>query len=639
MRHVFFSWVLSLGVAALCACSSTSAKNIPDVEPPALTPPDTVAVNKVIEKIAEKPPKVEVDLEAAHEFFFLAKNMELRGDQRQADFFWKQAYKADPTSRYLGFGVAERLAAAGEDSLALVEAQKASALKGRRTAAQFALLARLYVKMGEQDSCRKYFVLGLDSSRYQDMGLLYDYSLFLEAVRDEKELVRIYDMLLPKVNYISTLFQRQLSLLLNLGRDSAVVDLFGKVHEATGDKQMLLQQVRGLMAMKRSKEAIAIVDTLTSAKPEDEEMTMMVLPSMPGDSAYAFARKKYYDDGVRTPAVLCFIGQYEYDMNMRDSAKVHLLESVGKLQGQPKYANRAYLGLVNIYASEQNYTEAVKYAEKSDSVTNGDTRMLLASVYALADKYNKAYPLLDSLMKFWETWQPLPGVLDSAKLVQMKNEAQIKYLQILDIYSRTLIGEALEIEKDFRADSAKKARAMDNRTRAESMLETFFAKDSTYNRVRLSMAMNLERLKRYDESFRHFEYLIKQTNSSPQDLSSTLNYYGYSLIDLNRSPEEVEKGYKFVLDALVLENNGDSKDAYLDSKAWGLYRMGRYEEAYQAMQLIDHSKMNRDDVFWEHMAAIQAALGLKKEARKSYKTLLKLNPKHPAALEFLGKKK
>ena len=639
MRHVFFSWMLSLGVAALCACSSTSAKNIPDVEPPTLTPPDTVAVNKVIEKIAEKPPKVEVDLEAAHEFFFLAKNMELRGDQRQADFFWKQAYKADPTSRYLGFGVAERLAAAGEDSLALVEAQKASALKGRRTAAQFALLARLYVKTGEQDSCRKYFLLGLDSSRYQDMGLLYDYSLFLEAVRDEKELVRIYDMLLPKVNYISTLFQRQLSLLLNLGRDSAVVDLFGKVHEATGDKQMLLQQVRGLMAMKRSKEAIAIVDTLSSAKPEDEEMTMMVLPSMSGDSAYAFARKKYYEDGVRTPAVLCFIGQYEYDMDMRDSAKAHLLESVGKLQGQPKYANRAYLGLVNIFASEQNYAEAVKYAEKSDSVSNGDTRMLLASVYALADKYEKAYPLLDSLMKFWETWQPLPGVLDSANLAQMKAEAQIKYLQVLDIYSRALIGESLDLEKDVRADSVKKARAINNRNKAESMLEKFFAKDSSYNRVRLSMAMNLERLKRFEESFNHFEYLIKQPGTSPHEMASTLNYYGYSLIELNRSPAEVEKGYKLVLDALVLENNGDSKDAYLDSKAWGLYRMGRYDEAYQVMQLIDYKKMSRDDVFWEHMAAIQAALGLKKEAKKSYKTLLKLNPKHPAALEYLGKKK
>jgi tetratricopeptide (TPR) repeat protein len=639
MRHIFLQWVFCIGMVAFCACSSAPAQKKNDVELVKLSASDSALVERAAAATASAAPHVAVDLDAAHEFYILAKNMELRGDQRQADFFWKQAYKADPTSRYLGFGVAERLAAAGDDSLALVEAKKASALKGKRTAAQYALLARLYVKTGEVDSCRKYFVLALDSSRYQDMTLLYDYSLFLEAIRDEKELVRIYDLLLPKVNYISTLFQRQLSLLLNLGRDSAVVELFGKAHEVTGDKQMLLQKVRGLMAMKRQKEAIAIVDTLTSAKIEDEEMTITVLSSMPADSAYAFALKKYYNDGVRTPAVLCFIGQYEYDIGNRDSAKVHLLESVGKLQGQPKYANRAYLGLVNIFASEQNYTEAIKYAEKSDSVSNGETRMLLASVYALADKYEKAYPLLDSLMKFWEMWKPLPGVVDSANLARMQNEAQIKYLQILDIYSRALIGEALDFEKDFHADSVKKARAVDNRTKAEVMLEKFFAKDSTYTRVRLSMAMNLERLKQYDESFRHFEALIKMPEFSPHEMASTLNYYGYSLIELNRTPAEVEKGYKLVLEALVLEKDGEAKDAYLDSKAWGLYRMGRYDEAYQAMQLIDHSKMNRDDVFWEHMAAIQDALGLKKEAKKSYKTLLKLNPKHPAALKFLGKKK
>ena len=638
MRHVFFSWVLCLGMAAFCACSSLPAKKT-DADSQALTSADSALVKKVTQDVSAKKPKVEVDLEAAHEFFFLAKNMELRGDQRQADFFWKQAYKADPTSRYLGFGVAERLIAAGEDSLALVEAKKASQLKGKRTAAQFALLARLYVKAGELDSCRKYFVLGLDSSRYQDMGLLYDYSLFLEAVRDEKELVRIYDLLLPKVNYISTLFQRQLTLLIDMGRDSAVVDLFGKAHEATGDKQMLLQKVRGLMAMKRFKEAVAVVDTLTSAKPEDEEMTIIALSSMPGDSAYAFAKKKYYEDGVKTPAVLCFIGQYEYDIGLLDSAKVHLLQSVDKLQGQPKYANRAYLGLVNIFANEQNYAQAIKYAEKSDSVSNGDTRMLLASVYALADKYEKAFPLLDSLMKFWESWKPLPGVVDSVNLVRLKAEAQIKYLQVLDIYSRALIGEALDLEKDVRADTLKKSRALANRTRAQAMLETFFAKDSTYHRVRLSMAMNLERLKRYDESFRQFEILLKLPDFSAHEMASTLNYYGYSLIELNRSTAEVEKGYKLVLEALALEKDGDSKDAYLDSKAWGLYRLGRFDEAYQAMQLIDHKKMNRDDVFWEHLGAIQEALGLKKEARKSYKKLLKLNSKHPAALKFFGKKK
>ena len=142
MRHVLFLWVLSLGMAALCACSSAPAKKS-DVDTKTLTAADSALVKTVSEDVVSKQPKVEVDLEAAHEFFFLAKTMEMRGDQRQADFFWKQAYKADPTSRYLGFGVAERLIAAGEDSLALVEAKKASKLRGKRTAAQYALLARL----------------------------------------------------------------------------------------------------------------------------------------------------------------------------------------------------------------------------------------------------------------------------------------------------------------------------------------------------------------------------------------------------------------------------------------------------------------------------------------------------------------
>ena len=92
MRHVLFSWVLSLGMAALCACSSAPAKKS-DVDTKTFTAADSALVKKVAEDVVSKTPKVEVDLEAAHEFFFLAKTMEMRGDQRQADFFWKQAYK------------------------------------------------------------------------------------------------------------------------------------------------------------------------------------------------------------------------------------------------------------------------------------------------------------------------------------------------------------------------------------------------------------------------------------------------------------------------------------------------------------------------------------------------------------------
>ena len=60
MRRVFFTWVLSLGMAALCACSSAPSKKT-DVDAPVLTAADSAVIKKAVEAKAEKP-KVEVDL-------------------------------------------------------------------------------------------------------------------------------------------------------------------------------------------------------------------------------------------------------------------------------------------------------------------------------------------------------------------------------------------------------------------------------------------------------------------------------------------------------------------------------------------------------------------------------------------------
>ena len=114
-----------------------------------------------------------------------------------------------------------------------------------------------------------------------------------------------------------------------------------------------------------------------------------------------------------------------------------------------------------------------------------------------------------------------------------------------------------------------------------------------------------------------------------------MNYYGYSLIDLNRSPEELEKGIALVSKALALEVGKVPSEAFLDSKAWGLYRQGKYEEAYAVMLQIKSENFQEDYVYWEHMGAIKAAVGKVPDAIKSYKQVLKLKPGHKEALEFL----
>ena len=647
MKSRFFSLavVVALSVMALSfgGCASSAKKS------ETLTADDSVAIVKAvnakldsIKKVSAEEPALPQNIDAAHESFIRAQEMELRGERALANVFWQHAAESDPNSRYLAFKLAEIMAAQGADSVALLQAQHANRLKGRPTASQLGLLAHLYVKDGRADSARKYFKAALDTSRYQDMTLLYDYSLFLEAVQDGKELVRIYDLLLPQVNYMPTLFQRQLKLLLDQHKDSAVVELFAKGHEATGDKKMLLQMVQGLVFQKRLKEVRAVVDTLTESSPEDESMVVLLMSSLAEtnrDSAYAMLRKKYLDDGVRTPILANFLGHYEHLFGNLDSAKAHLKYAAENIADQRVYVTGAYHTLSAIAFKENKPKDAVRYAEKADSVALGGDKAQLALTYGTAGMYGKAYKMLDSLIAVWDKWTPMEGIADSASMKRMAHDVERNRRQFRSVYARILCAEAQEIWQKDIGDSARVKKSLALRERADVFYRELAAKDSADLGIRVLMAMNLERMDRYDEAFAMFEYILGF--AEPQvDVAEVLNYYGYTLIDLNRTPEELDKGIALVEKALLQSakyKDSEPSEAYVDSWAWGLYRKGKFAEALETMKQIKSPRFDEDFVYWEHMAAIQDALGMTAEAKASYKKLKKLQPHHPAVKKYFKK--
>jgi tetratricopeptide (TPR) repeat protein len=630
-----FLAVLALALS-LGACSSAPRKQ-DQPEKATLTAADSAVIKDALETMSM--PK---DLDVAHESFIRAQEMELRGEKQLAEVFWQRAYEADPGNRYLAFSVASRLQAHGNDSAALAIARKAARYKGPVLANQLELLAKLYVREGIADSARKYFKAALDSSHNQDMTLLYDYSLFLEAVQDKKELVKVYDALLPQTNYIQSLFARQVNLLLELGKDSAIVELFGKAYDATGDKELLSKMVQGLALQKRFGEVRAIADTVTGKTETDEEIinsALLTYGETEREAALKFLKKKVYEDSMRTPVMLYYLGSYEFALGEKDSAKVHLDQVYLKLGKNQAYAAQACRALSGIAFAANQKKEGLRYAELSDSLQLGGDKNFLALAYGYAGVYEGAYALLDSMMDVWSHWTPMAGVADSATMGMLRLKARRAHRQLQHSYAQILLMEARSIEDDGLADTLKRAHAREARTKAELFWESMLMSDSSDMFVRSMMAMNLERLERYEESFQMFEFLLKNANPSLLDWPEILNYYGYSLIDLNRSPEEVEKGYQMVVKALELDKGGSPNEAYLDSKAWGLYRKGMYEEAFATLSLIKDKNFEKDYVYWEHLAAIQAALGKKADATKSYKKLLKLRPNHAAAKEFLGKKK
>lgn len=72
-----------------------------------------------------------------------------------------------------------------------------------------------------------------------------------------------------------------------------------------------------------------------------------------------------------------------------------------------------------------------------------------------------------------------------------------------------------------------------------------------------------------------FETLLTQDNSTLY-----LNYYGYILIDHD---VDVEKGMRYIKKALKIEPNSAY---YLDSLAWGYYKLGKCKESFNIIQKV-----------------------------------------------------
>lgn len=644
-------FLVAVMCAALAACSSAPAKKA-EALPASATPAGESAA--AVDSVTPKQ-----DLDLAHFAFINALDMDRRGFRVEADSLWYAAFQADPTSRFLAFTVAQRFFAAGMDSAAVAMAQRANQLPGKHLASQYEFMARVYVREGIADSARKYFVLALDSSKNQDMTLLYDYSLFLEAVQDKEELVRVYEILLPQTNFIKSLLNRQMGLLVETGRDSMVVDLFYNAYEATGEREYLAKSMHALVLQKRYVEARAIADTITGSTEHDAmmiELALLTFVDGPREPVLEFLKKKYYADGVRVPELVYHLGLNEYMLGETDSAKAHLDSVHLKLERDPTYGSQACRMLSAIAFGRQQNKDGIRYAEQADSILAGEGKPFLAIAYATAKEYDRAYALLDSMLGVWSVWRPLEGVADSVQLNKLMAAAKAKHRRFQKTYADVLMMQARDLEskttftsffnnyfagkpKESLKDSLNRAAAREARMKAELFWESILAENPDDVVVLFEMAQNLNNLGRIDEMVAMFEMILKSPNLKKLDYSQVANYYGYTLIDMNRNKSEVERGYELVVKALEAAEAGRPRDAILDSKAWGLYRLGRPAEALEVIKQINPEKFKDDYEYLEHLAAIHAALGNKAEATDAYRRLLKIKPKHPAALRFLNGKK
>ncbi len=135
-----------------------------------------------------------------------------------------------------------------------------------------------------------------------------------------------------------------------------------------------------------------------------------------------------------------------------------------------------------------------------------------------------------------------------------------------------------------------------------------------------------EKIKNYDKASEAFELLL---TINPQH-HPTLNYFGYMLADRG---ERLTEALDMIERALKSE---PESGAYLDSYAWVLYKLGRYQEALIQIQKAV-SKTNNDPVVIEHLGDIEYALGNIQNARDAWNTALAFDPDNKSLKDKLSR--
>jgi len=135
-----------------------------------------------------------------------------------------------------------------------------------------------------------------------------------------------------------------------------------------------------------------------------------------------------------------------------------------------------------------------------------------------------------------------------------------------------------------------------------------------------------EREKQYEKSDADFRRALELNPDQPQ----VLNYLGYSMVERNINLDEA---LGMIQRAVALQPDSGY---IIDSLAWALFMMGRYEEALEPMEKASVLEPV-DPIVTDHLGDVYWAVGRKREAEFQWHRALSFDPEEDQAIRIRRK--
>lgn len=166
------------------------------------------------------------------------------------------------------------------------------------------------------------------------------------------------------------------------------------------------------------------------------------------------------------------------------------------------------------------------------------------------------------------------------------------------------------------ADLARRAEDFDKAIQAYSQaIDKFAAQNQSRWGLHYARAISYERSDQWPAAERDFRKALELNPNQPQ----VLNYLGYSLIEQRTNLDEA-------LDMIDRAIRQSPDSGYIvDSMGWGLYRLGRFQEALPYMERAAEL-MPVDPIVNDHLGDVYWAVGRKLEAEFQWRRALSFDP-------------
>jgi len=366
-----------------------------------------------------------------------------------------------------------------------------------------------------------------------------------------------------------------------LKENSAASSMFETLYEKSGRKEYLYRSLENDLAAHESQKLIERVDAMPLELKYDIKLIRLKVVALfelgklqeAQILAMDLAKKTQEpNDYLLVSDILIKSQQYDLALKYLDSAYA-------------KEYNEKILDKMSIilYVNLNRQKDAIAYLE-THSRMHGSSKLILSRLIGFYSDQNNINGLLETYKRLYAIDKDEEV---SKKIIQIYTYKR-DYLHLTDFLEKSQSDDAMLLQLYSSASNYEKAYPLANKLYEDTSDISYLGQSAIYEYENAKDKNSKTLLKSVVKKLEK----VVQIDKSPM----YLNYLGYLLIDHNI---DVAKGMKYIKNVLKLEPNSAY---YLDSLAWGYYRLGECKKAKTIIdkvlkleggdniEVIDHSK-------------------------------------------------